>query len=354
MNTLILPVAGQSARFPGMRPKWLLTMPDGLLMIEKSVSLFNLNVFSRIVVVALKEHLMEYTNKKKLLFSLKKNISKKIEIVALNKSTSCQAETVLEAIKKAKIEGGIYIKDCDNMFASNIGSTSKNEVTIDDANTVGLMDAKNKSYIDFNKIGYLTNIVEKEVISSFFCCGGYSFKSALKFVKFSKQLLKKSSAVYISHVIFAMLMKNEMFTHNKAKKYIDWGTLREFRNWQKKYTTIFCDLDGCLLKNSSKFSELGWRTKAIKKNIELLSEISKKGFLKLIITTSRPRSETGYIEHALKKHGIKPNYILTDLFHSKRILVNDFSETNPFPTAIAVNLERDSDQLSSIFKSLSD
>ena len=87
--------------------------------------------------------------------------------------------------------------------------------------------------------------------------------------------------------------------------------------------------------------------------MELLSEINKSGFLKLIVTTSRPKSETRYIEHAFKKYGIKPDYILTDLFHSKRILVNDFSETNPFPTAIAVNLERDSDQLSSIFKSLS-
>jgi hypothetical protein len=26
--TLILPVAGKSSRFPNMRPKWLLTMPD--------------------------------------------------------------------------------------------------------------------------------------------------------------------------------------------------------------------------------------------------------------------------------------------------------------------------------------
>ena len=184
-KNLIIPVAGKSSRYPGMRPKWLLTMPDGKLMIEKSISLFELKKFSRIIVVALKEHIQKYTSRSSLMKNLKENISKNIELVELSKGTSCQAETVLEAIKKAKIEGGIYIKDCDNMFASNIGSTSKNEVTIVDANTVGLMDAKNKSYIDFNKIGYLTNIVEKEVISSFFCCGGYSFKSALKFVKFS-------------------------------------------------------------------------------------------------------------------------------------------------------------------------
>ena len=32
MKILLLPVAGQSARYPGMRPKWLLTMPNGKLM----------------------------------------------------------------------------------------------------------------------------------------------------------------------------------------------------------------------------------------------------------------------------------------------------------------------------------
>ena len=35
---LLLPVAGKSSRFPGLRPKWLLTLPNGQLMIERSLS----------------------------------------------------------------------------------------------------------------------------------------------------------------------------------------------------------------------------------------------------------------------------------------------------------------------------
>ncbi len=61
MFTLILPVAGRSSRFPNMRPKWLLTMPDGKLMIEKSVEQIDLAVFDRVVIVCLKEHLEKYT-----------------------------------------------------------------------------------------------------------------------------------------------------------------------------------------------------------------------------------------------------------------------------------------------------
>ena len=57
MINLILPVAGQSSRYPNMRPKWLITLPDGKLMIEKSVEKFNLKIFNKVYVVVLKEHL---------------------------------------------------------------------------------------------------------------------------------------------------------------------------------------------------------------------------------------------------------------------------------------------------------
>ena len=46
MINLILPVAGQSSRYPNMRPKWLITLPDGKLMIEKSVENFNLKLYN--------------------------------------------------------------------------------------------------------------------------------------------------------------------------------------------------------------------------------------------------------------------------------------------------------------------
>ena len=61
---LILPVAGQSSRYPNMRPKWLITLPDGKLMIEKSVENFNLKIFKKIYIVVLKEHIKKYVEKK--------------------------------------------------------------------------------------------------------------------------------------------------------------------------------------------------------------------------------------------------------------------------------------------------
>ena len=80
-KNLIVPVAGKSSRYPGMRPKWLLTMPDGKLMIEKSLSLLNLKVFSRIIVIVLSDHFKKYTSKNSLQASLKKIFQKMLKLL---------------------------------------------------------------------------------------------------------------------------------------------------------------------------------------------------------------------------------------------------------------------------------
>lgn len=352
MNSLILPVAGKSSRYPNMRPKWLITMPDGKLMIEKSVSNFNLKFFNKIYIVVLEEHLKSYVNKKNLILSLKKNISKKIELIVLNKPTSCQAETVYRAIKKRNIKGGIVIKDCDNSFKCKFDKKITNEIMVLHLNNIDLVEAKSKSYVTFDKLKKIQNVVEKKVISDFFCCGAYSFRSSSEFLKYSKKLLLKSNDVYISHVIYEMILNKHIFRAVEVKEYVDWGTVREFRNWQRKHVTLFCDFDGCLVLNGSKFGKRGYDTEPLNENLKTISEIINTGCAELIITTSRPSNQKKYIKNLLRKFNIKAKYILTDLLHAKRALINDFSETNPFPSSIAINLERDSKKLSSILINL--
>ena len=352
MKNLILPVAGQSSRYPNMRPKWLITMPDGKLMIEKSISDFNYKIFDKIYIVVLDEHLKKYVDKRNLLRSLKKNISKKIELIVLKKATSCQAETVYKAIKQKNIKGGIVIKDCDNSFKCNFDKKQSNEIMVLNLNNIDLVEAKSKSYVTFDKLKKIQNIVEKKVISDFFCCGAYSFKSSLDFLKYTKKLLLESNDVYISHVILEMILNNHIFRSKEVTDYIDWGTVREFRNWQRKHITLFCDFDGCLVINGSKFGKKGYETEPLEENLKTISKILKTGFAELIITTSRPNEQKKNIKNILKKFKINPKYILTNLLHSKRALINDFSETNPFPSSISINLERDSNKLSSVLINL--
>jgi hypothetical protein len=40
------------------------------------------------------------------------------------------------------------------------------------------------------------------------------------------------------------------------------------------------------------------------------------------------------------------NYVLVmEANHSRRVLINDYANSNPFPSAVALNLKRDSDNL---------
>ncbi|EGQ9189864.1 hypothetical protein F7J78_19165, partial [Vibrio cholerae] len=222
MFTLILPVAGRSSRFPNMRPKWLLTMPDGKLMIEKSIEKLDLSVFDKVVIVCLQEHLEKYTTAEMVIESFTSSTSIVPELVILKEPTSSQSETIYQAVKQGNIEGSIFIKDCDNVFSCQ--PEPINSVMAIDLNKIDLVDAKNKSYIEVDSLGRISNIVEKEVISNYFCCGGYSFVSASDFCNVFESISSKKE-VYISHVIYKMLMSNEEFLKKSADEYIDWGTL---------------------------------------------------------------------------------------------------------------------------------
>ncbi|MCX9536333.1 hypothetical protein IG535_18420, partial [Vibrio cholerae] len=154
-------------------------MPDGKLMIEKSIEKLDLSVFDKVVIVCLQEHLEKYTTAEMVIESFTSSTSIVPELVILKEPTSSQSETIYQAVKQGNIEGSIFIKDCDNVFSCQ--PEPINSVMAIDLNKIDLVDAKNKSYIEVDSLGRISNIVEKEVISNYFCCGGYSFVSASDF-----------------------------------------------------------------------------------------------------------------------------------------------------------------------------
>lgn len=349
MTTLILPVAGKSTRFKGLRPKWLLTMPDGKLLIEKSIRDIDIDVIKNIVIICLKEHLDQYIKKNDLI-DLFADLNISVNIVALSKQTSSVAETVAKGINKAGIKGPIFIKDCDNTFG--LKYEGNNSVAVVDLNTVDFIDAKNKSYVEVDKLYHIKNIVEKNVISNLFCCGGYGFKDSSQFIKYFNKIFKANSEgeIYISHVIYSMLIDGEVFKAEKADDYEDFGTSKEYFSYMNTFLTVFCDIDGVLLENGSKFGKKKWRTEPLENNIKLLAEYQRKSKLYLIITTSRPESEKSYITKILAKYNLIPDQYVMGLPHSKRYLINDFTQSNPYPSAISINITRDSDNLEKLLK----
>ena len=49
MKTLVLPIAGQSSRYPDVRPKYLLVHPNGNLMITEAIRGLDLFQFDKIL-----------------------------------------------------------------------------------------------------------------------------------------------------------------------------------------------------------------------------------------------------------------------------------------------------------------
>ena len=112
-------MGGKSSRFPGMRPKWMLTHPlTGNIMCVESIQGINLDFFDKIYFVILKEHEELYNVSLAILKSMKNTsfhdlIMDKVKVTILEDATESQSETVYETILKESIDGFIYIKDSD-------------------------------------------------------------------------------------------------------------------------------------------------------------------------------------------------------------------------------------------------
>ena len=351
MHNLIIPMAGRSSRFEGLRPKWMLTHPKtNRFMVTEAISGMNLESFDRIYFVCLKSQEEKYSFKKGFLDDIRTLfIENKVEIIFLDKPTSSQAETVKKAIEIGNIKGSIFVKDCDAFFKANIPVAS-NCVTYFDLNNITNINARSKSYIELDIHKFLTNIVEKKVISSTFSVGGYGFENGLEFVEKFNNISNVEGEIYVSHIIFEMLLSGSKFSGVEASEFLDWGTIEDWNNYKSQYKCLFIDIDGTIITNSSKhFPPYIGDGNPLKENINLLKELYKRGKTYIILTTSRSSDFKEKTINELNKYGVPYDQLIMDLPHCQRVLINDYSLSNPYPSASSINIIRNSDELNSFF-----
>lgn len=325
-----------------MRPKWLLTHPNGNPLFWEAIQgLTTLPSpaykYDKIILVALREHEKQYGFKQKLQDKFD------IEVMFLEESLS-QPHTIYQAIKKYSLYGQIYCKDTDNYFECGTPLFG-NYLGVINLDQVELIDARNKSYAEFNEQGILTNIIEKQVISQTFCTGLYGFESADEFCE-SYERLQHHENLYVSHILLDFLLHNKTVRRLDVKNYVDWGTSREWLDYKKDFKTYFVDIDGVLVKSSAEYIRPYWSTtEALEKNIATINRLYDSGKARIILTTGRHYTYENSTELQLRIIGLKYHEIIYDCGHGERVLINDFAPTNPFPAATAINLKRDSDTL---------
>lgn len=350
--TLVVPCAGKSTRFNSTKPKPLLTHPNGNLMLIEAINGLDVSNVTRLVISLIKEHVdntkINLQKVKERIYELKGIVP---EFIILPEFTSSQSDTIYQTIKMGNITGAIFIKDCDNYF--NVKITDHNAVCV--SSLTSKINAINKSYVSLDKLGNLSGIVEKSVISNRFCVGGYSFSSAESFVdNFEKIKSIKgtdSSEIYISHVIQQMLLDSEIFEISEVTDYNDWGTIEDWLAYTKEFKTIFIDLDGVLVINSSEYFDPEWgSSEKIKENVDFINSLYFSNKVRIIITTARKEKYKEKTIKQLKDIGLNYHQIIFDLPHAERIVINDFSSTNPYPSATAICIKRNDSNLKDFFK----
>lgn len=335
---VIVPAAGLSRRFPNMKPKYLLYDYKGELMIKSAISQF-LNKFP-ITIGILKEHDEKFSAGSFLKYELQDSVN----IVILENLTSGPADTVYQILNKAEItDSQIFIKDCDSFFEHEISDDNYVCVSKISEHEV-LKKLSSKSFVRSNDQNIITDIIEKQVVSDTFCVGGYKFESS-EIYKKAYESLNKNREVFVSDVIGKCISDKHIFTIKTIKKYTDVGTSDDWFAYNDK-PVIFCDIDGTLIQNQNRVGNNNYNDDIIslQSNIDVLLEYQKKGS-QFVFTTSRPKQYEARTREVLDQLGFNNYTLIIGLLNTRRILINDYNESNPHPRATAINIRRNANNL---------
>lgn len=340
---IIIPCAGKSSRFQHTRPKYLLTMPDGRMMLQQVADQYIMNGHE-VTFVIIKEHSERYDSE----YAIQKAYGDAVDIVILDDFTSGPAETIYQVIKDWN-DTPFAVNDCDSFFDFDL--IEDNYVVYADLKKYPLSTGIHaKSFIvkDENRI---TDIIEKKISSEFICIGGYGFKSSADFIKSYTQIKDNQyNEIFLSHVIKQMMLNDETIIAIEGSNYIDCGTYESYVANMKNHMAIFCDIDGIIFKNQSRYfknSHLNEPTinpsaiKFLKERIALGATV--------IFTTARKEDTKDVTEAAIRKAGIDNFRIIYDLPHAPRLLINDVHYSNPWPAASAINAPRNDDDFWRMF-----
>ena len=349
MAILIIPAAGMSSRYGLSRPKFLLQSPRGIPMLAEAIKGFGTlkNIEISKVVVITQKAFIENLSLNSLAKSLTNISGLPTEFIEIDGPTRSMVHTVAHYLQQLDRDEPILVKDCDNLVNVNLELLlrAENAISFVDLRKHPNVVAHNKSFLHIGPSGILEDIIEKEITSSYINIGCIKFASAYIFLSALGQITSKSE-IYVSDLVRVLISNGHIFNTVEADAYEDWGTLAEWRNYCGKFGTYFVDIDGVLVRNADPLGkELNWESfEIIADNFQTL--ISLQPFGKMVFTTSRSSTFRALVERKLTELGFLDFELLMDLPHSRRYLINDFAPTNPYPSAVAINLPRNSGDLS--------
>lgn len=218
--SLIIPIAAYRSEYEKSMPYVFSLNKDGYSLCVEAARRLNVSNFDAVYFTTLKEYDNKYCVSDFLRLQFKRLKWSNAKVVLLENRTSSQPETIYETIKLEDITGSIYIKDADCSFVSEVNP--QNLIATYQLEKLQWVDPQNKSYVDVDDGYYVTNIIEKRIISHNFCAGGYSFENVDDFTHYY-DMLKDEQGLYLSHIIYAMLLDRHIFRPEYVNDYKDFS-----------------------------------------------------------------------------------------------------------------------------------
>jgi NDP-sugar pyrophosphorylase family protein len=348
-------MAGLGSRFKNVgidTPKPLIEV-EGKKIVEHAIA--SLGIKGRYIFITKKYDNEEYN--KDLTRILKELVPDCIEI-QVNREQYGAADACLYAEDYIDNEFPLIITNCDQLLRWDPEDFLNQ---IEDNNPDGAIsifkssDSKNSFAIISN--GRVSELAEKVVISEDALMGIHYWKHGKDFVASAKKLLTEYKTIglkecYISNT-YNYLIKDGFYImpfYMKKNSFIPLGTPEDVEIYKAKvkefYTekpkTIFCDIDGTIIKHAHRFSHIG-KTDPVELDgvIDKFNDWDSKGH-KIILTTARKESARYITEKHLSDLGFCWDYLLMGMTSGTRLLINDKLQDIDSDRAVAINLITDS------------
>lgn len=216
--SLIVPIAADKTAYNYEMPFVFGLSKDGIMFCIKAILGLQLSKFDDIYFTILKKHDELYCLTDLFKLQFKRLHLSNAKVVVLEEPTNSQPETIYKTIKKEFIEGSIFVKDADCSFSCDIESS--NCIAIYPLESLEWVNPQNKSYVSVDEMFYITNIIEKRIIDHYFSAGGYCFDDAAEYCRYFEGL-RDNEGLYLSHLVYAMLLNKKVFRPILVKNYID-------------------------------------------------------------------------------------------------------------------------------------
>ena len=224
---VVLPMAGRGSRFEGsgyLRPKPLILV-NGIPMFIKSLESIRGMCYSKLIVVALKEH--------EEMFNIGGYLSRygisNIVLLLLDQVTEGQLCTVLAAKEWIDTEEDLLIMGSDTIVKSNMYRDIVQKIPIcQGIISVADMPGDRWSFALTDTQGKVLRVAEKQRISSYAGTGMYHFTNGRHFVRHSEQMMRNNETTrgeyYVMPLYQRMIDNGEYITISKATAMWDMGT----------------------------------------------------------------------------------------------------------------------------------